>query len=163
MRNVFRLAALLVITLLASAAADDGPRRIAVLDDCDPSDAGWTSLGGCFLDGGLVSLADFLAAAPIGHPSWRNDPSYLKITSDKHIDVINYGGRTHSFTEVAEFGGGVVPPLNLPGQGPVQECLDLEESLMPPGAKLRLPRLQEGTHKYQCCFHPWMRAEVRVR
>ena len=29
------------------------------------------------------------------------------------IKVTNRGGRGHTFTEVAEFGGGRVPPLNV--------------------------------------------------
>jgi hypothetical protein len=72
------------------------------------------------------------------------------------------GGRTHTFTEVAAYGNGVVPPLNPNTQPPVPECGDFSESVLAPGASLKIDGLEKGVHKYQCCFHPWMRAEVRV-
>jgi len=162
MSSVSKWMALLAVVVVAGVAAADGPRRISVLDDCDPTDPGWTPTGGCFLADGLVTFAEFFAAAPIGHPSWRNEPSYLKIKANKNVQVINNGGRDHTFTEVATFGGGIVPPLNLPGQAAVPECANLGPSLVTPGAELRLEDLQPGVHKYQCCFHPWMRAEIRV-
>jgi plastocyanin len=55
-----------------------------------------------------------------------------------------------------------VPPLNAPGDTTVPECGDFTESFLPPGGELKLEALQPGVHKYQCCFHPWMRAEIRV-
>ena len=163
MRKLTRLAAVLLVLVIAAAASNDGPRRIAVLDDCDPADDAWAMTGGCVKDDGEVTFAEFVAAAPIGHPSWRNDPSYLKIKDAKDLQVINYGGRAHTFTEVASWGNGVVALLNLPnGQPAVPECGDFSASLLEPGAELRIDRLDKGVHRYQCCFHPWMRAEVRV-
>ena len=162
MSSVARWGVLLAVIVVAGVAAADGPRRISVLDDCDPTDPGWTPTGGCFLLDGQVTFAQFFAAAPIGHPAWRNDPSYMKIKADKNVQVINNGGRDHTFTAVADFGGGIVFPLNLPGQATVPECGNFGSSLLTPGAELRLEDLQPGIHKYQCCFHPWMRAEIRV-
>ena len=162
MQKFVRLAAVLVLIVGAAAASDNGPRRIAVLDDCDPADNAWTPTGGCSKDNGEVTFAEFLAAAPLGHPAWRNYPSYLKIWGTANLQIANDGGRNHTFTEVAAYGNGVVPPLNPNGNAAVPECGDFSESLLEPGATLQLAKLDKGVHKFQCCFHPWMRAEVRV-
>ena len=162
MRTRTRWAVLLALTLAAGTAAADGPRKISVLDDCDPNDPAWTPTGGCVLVDGEVTFAEFFDAAPVGHPAWRNDPTYLKIEADKTVKVSNDGGRDHTFTEVEEWGGGIVPPLNLPGQETIAECAEFGGSLLTPGAEMRLEKLQPGIHRYQCCFHPWMRAEIRV-
>ena len=103
---------------------EDGPRKIAIRDNCDPADPGWAPTGGCLLKRGDVSIAEFnaLLRSPltipangqlIAHPSWRNEPSYVSIESGKTLRIVNEGGRTHTFTEVAQFGGGRVPPLNI--------------------------------------------------
>jgi hypothetical protein len=67
-----------------------------------------------------VSLAEFntalsspLSLSVIGHQAWRNDPPYLEIKAGKSVKVRNRGGRTHTFTEVANFGAGRVPNPNL--------------------------------------------------
>ena len=89
--------------------------------------------------------------------------SYLKVPGTGNLQIANDGGRAHTFTEVAAYGNGIVPPLNPNGNAPVPECAaDFSESFIEPGATLKLERLDKGVHKYQCCFHPWMRAEVRV-
>ena len=33
---------------------------------------------------------------------------------------------------------------------------------VPPGGREQVSGLDTGTHKFQCCFHPWMRAVVEV-
>ena len=83
---------------------------------------------GCALEEGDVRLSEFngllvspLSLATVGHPAWRNDPSYLKIEPNETVRVTNGGGRGHTFTEVAAFGGGRVPPLNV-GLTPAPEC-----------------------------------------
>jgi plastocyanin len=65
---------------------------------------------------------------------------------------------------VENFGGGSVAGFNIsmtkapecpmtPGQ--VQDALA-------PGQSVTLTDLDPGLHKFQCCFHPWMRATIRV-
>jgi plastocyanin len=95
----------------------------------------------------------------VGHPSWRNDPSHVVIEAGKEIRVRNIGGRPHTFTAVAQFGGGVVPPLNV-GTQPAPECATSVR--LEPGDGERLTAGGEGIQRFQCCFHPWMRATVRV-
>jgi plastocyanin len=113
-----------------------------------------------------VTLAEFneelsspLSAAVIGHEAWRNDPPYLQVHTDQDVKVTNRGGRVHTFTEVAEFGGGRVPPLNQ-GLVPAPECATAAN--MPPGATAEVTGLSAGNHRFQCCIHPWMRAVVKV-
>jgi hypothetical protein len=150
--------------------SDGGP--ISILDTCDPRDPGWAPTGGCLLRRGDVTLAEFnaLLASPhstavVGHPAWRNDPSHVSTRSGKKIRVRNEGGRLHTFTPVAAFGGGRVPPLNQ-GLTPAPECQlapgTTDRFAVPPGERLELQRLGTGLHRFQCCIHPWMRATIRV-
>jgi plastocyanin len=151
--------------------ADDDENKITIRDDCDPDDVlGWESTGGCALKEGDVNRAEFdaevssplAAGGVIGHQAWRNDPSYLKIETDDSVRVRNRGGRLHTFTEVAAFGGGRVPPLNRT-LVPAEECLRTDVVDIPPGAGVKLRGLSPGNHKFQCCIHPWMRAIVKVK
>ena len=71
----------------------------------------------------------------------------------------------HTFTEVEDFGGGIVPLLNeLEGLATVApECNQLQpEDFLAPGAVSRDTEDEGGIEKYQCCIHPWMRAEIRI-
>jgi plastocyanin len=172
----FRAAAtaLLVVGLVAVFAAgtsaagsdhDGDDRRILMLDDCDRNDPLWNEVGGCTKKGN-VTVAEFdeeldspLADAVVGHQAWRNDPSYLVIKKGTDVRVKNAGGRPHTFTKVAEFGGGVVPPLNE-GLDFSPECAGLVEVL--PGGKTKVSDLAVGNHRFICCFHPWMRALIKV-
>lgn len=146
-----------------------GPKRyIAVLDDCDPNDPTWAPTGGCLLRGGDVTNAEFSAflASPlslsvVGHPAWRNEPSYVKITVGQSVRVANEGGRLHTFTRVANYGGGRVPPLNI-GLTPAPECLNSAASDITPGERIEIDGLPVGTARFQCCIHPWMRAAIKV-
>jgi plastocyanin len=149
------------------AADEHQNRKIAMRDDCDPDDPAWEPTGGCSLRGGDVDLAEFngevvspLSLATIGHQAWRNDPSYLKVETGESIRVSNRGGRVHTFTEVANFGGGRVPPLNV-GLTPAPECASAVN--VPPGHRVEISGLRPGNHRFQCCIHPWMRALVKVQ
>lgn len=157
-----------VISAKSDRRDDNG--RIAMLDNCDPADPAWAPTGGCLLRRGDVTAAEFNAflrspltipanAQLIGHPSWRNEPAYVSVSSRKRLRVANEGGRTHTFTEVAQFGGGRVPPLNV-GLAPAPECATAVNVL--PGERTELPRLSDGIHRFECCIHPWMRATIRV-
>jgi plastocyanin len=156
--------------VLAEDEGDDD-NNVAIIDKCDPADPAWQPTGGCLLkpNQGDVTNAEFgaLLFSPLGpgkmvfgHPAWRNNPSYLTIHSGSTVHVKNKGGRTHTFTEVADFGGGFVPPLNG-GLTAAQECLAMPPTVAP-GAKVTVTGLAPGLHKFQCCIHPWMRAAVRV-
>jgi hypothetical protein len=168
--------ALLVLGLVAATAAassaarsddDSDKRRIALRDDCDPKDPAWANLGGCTSKRGNVSVAEFdaeldspLAAAVVGHQAWIADPSYLVIKQGASVRVRNEGGRPHTFTKVAAFGGGNVPPLNE-GLTVAPECPSAV--VIPPGGSATVSGLAVGNHRFQCCFHPWQRALIKVK
>jgi plastocyanin len=145
----------------------DAKRRIAMRDDCDPTDPAWAPTGGCALERGDVNMNEFntllvspLSLSTVGHPAWRAEPSYLKAEPGETVVVTNTGGRTHTFTEVAQFGGGFVPPLNK-GLTPAPECATATG--LPAGASLKVQGLSPGDHRFQCCIHPWMRALIKVK
>ena len=147
-------------------ADSDVDKTVVIRDDCDPDDPGWTPTGGCALQRGDVPLAEFneevsspLSASVVGHQAWRNDPPYLQVQAEQGVRVTNRGGRVHTFTEVAEFGGGRVPPLNQ-GLVPAPECSTATN--VAPGASQEIAGLGPGNHRFQCCIHPWMRAVVKV-
>jgi plastocyanin len=143
---------------------------IAMRDDCDPSDPAWEEVGGCALRRGDVSVEEFdeelvspLADSVVGHQAWRNDPSYLKVKEGRTVRVRNRGGRPHTFTEVAEFGGGFVDELNF-GLDLAPECAPPAgpQGVVPPGGRTTVSGLAVGNHRFMCCIHPWMRALIKV-
>jgi plastocyanin len=175
--RVLALAGLLALAAVTYAAvipngtsmADEaGGKNILIKDDCDPTDPAWNNVGGCALPQGDVTLAEFagendspLADAVVGHQAWRNDPSYLEIRPGDSVRVDNVGGRRHTLTEVEHFGGGIAPnPALNEGLELAEECLEANTIL--PGGRDHLSGLAVGIHRFQCCFHPWMRALVNV-
>lgn len=170
--------------VLADKSGADGPGRagdkvgkaddaeIELYDDCNPNDPGWTPTGGCTLKGGKVTLDEFIALltsplsqSAVGHPAWRFEPSYLVVAPGEEIHLANEGGRLHTFTEVATFGGGRVPPLNV-GLTMAPECAlppgAVDPNAILPGGDKDIGPLAVGNHKYMCCIHPWMRALIKV-
>jgi plastocyanin len=166
--------------------ANLGVVRIALEDDCDTNDPAWDNADGtegCGVKGGTVTRAEFgffsaqtpgtppgppagtpLAAAVIGHPSWRNDPGYVAVEAGQRLRVKNEGGRGHTFTEVASFGGGFVPPLRF-GLTPAPACLAIAADptqILAPGDGAEVSGLAPGNHQFMCCIHSWMRTVVKV-
>jgi len=167
---------LIIIGLAASmpiplpATAHDHDSKVVIRDDCVPNDPGYAPTGGCLQKEGDVSFAEFGAElssplAPtsvIGHQGWRMDPPYIKIDTDDTLMVRNRGGRTHTFTEVRDFGGGKIPsPALNKGLVTAPECLVSTD--IAPGGKAEVTGLTEGNHHFQCCIHPWMRAITKVK
>ena len=177
MRIVTRwtLGSTLLVVLAVTASADSG-KKFEVTDDCAPN-ADWENFGGCFRESGDVTRAEFMAANANrfpGHPSWRIVPPYVAEQFQPDIRAENTGGRGHTFTEVVSFGGGFVAGLNPQGAVPAPECATINngvlipaqaalETMLPPGAELKVEGLQPGTHNFQCCIHPWMRTTVKVK
>jgi plastocyanin len=155
--------------------------NVAMMDNCAPDDPAYDPFGGCpegapFSGSnsfkGDVTAAEFFALffsplAPggqvIGHPSWRNEPSYVSIRDGRTVHVSNQGGRAHTFTEVANFGGGFIGLLNG-ALLPAPECANPAAlTFVEYGGSEAITGLDPGLHKFQCCIHPWMRAAVRVK
>lgn len=158
------LAGLFFVSVVSIATASE---KIAIKDYCDPADPQWNSVGGCFIKDGDVTLAEFraltnsiLSVAVVGHPAWRFEPSFLPIDEpNQSVRVANLGGRPHTFTEVAHFGGGIVPSLDK-GLTVAPECSNA--TVLAPGDRTELRGLSAGNHLFQCCIHPWMRAMIKV-
>lgn len=182
-RTGIYVALLMCVGLLVAQAAtievaggdQEYGKRVVLRDDCDPRDPGWAPTGGCNRSEGDVNVAEFnslrlspLAPSVIGHPAWWFDPTYLKLDDGKRLKISNEGGRTHTFTEVANFGGGRVPPLNAgqPGTAPLTpapECVAAGVVDIPGGGADVVDGLAPGNHRFQCCIHPWMRTLVKVK
>jgi plastocyanin len=181
--RIVRISALGVILLIClsvyghfglSAQVTSSNDTIVIMDNCLPGDPGWNPSGGCSQKPTLgdVSQMEFnqlvmspLISGLVGHPSWRNEPSHLLVRPGHSIKVTNRGGRNHTLTEVANFGGGAVASLNV-AMTRAPECPaapPLVQDVIPPGQTATINGLTTGLHKFQCCFHPWMRATVRVR
>jgi len=144
----------------ASAAVQTG-RSILMLDNCDP-DSFNAALGPgtCVNRNGGLSFATFQALFQKHQQvsSWRFSTSNIHVPTTVTLEILNKGGEEHSFTEVAEFGGGLVPPLNA-GQATRPECFAAE--LIESGGQTTHTFVAGESAKYQCCIHPWMRAESR--
>lgn len=163
------LATLAALSLTPRAGAVQGDKKVRLLDDCDP--ATFNAIALC-VGNGHTTLDEFfaeLAATQDAH-KWRNQPSQMLINVGRPTFIENRGGEVHTFTPVAEFGGGFIDALNaLSGNPePAPECANQGSlTFIPPGGTLAGPTagsgdLPVGTHKFQCCIHPWMRTVIEV-
>lgn len=161
----------IVVAIAPAFAADQAPRRIIFAQDaCDPTTFNQAlGPGACVRDGG-VTLRMFTQELQRVQraPLWRFIPKQVRVDTDDPILVKNIGGETHTFTEVAQFGGGVVPQLNqLAGNlTPRPECSagpGPDNHVLRPGESFTFTEGDPGTHLYQCCIHPWMHAVLNVR
>ena len=61
-----------------------------------------------------LSIASLFAEAQNGTPDkkWDFEPDTLTVDEGNPIITVNQGGEPHTFTEVANFGGGFIPTLN---------------------------------------------------
>jgi plastocyanin len=167
-------AALALVALTSAAIAWAGPdsRHVQMLDNCDgPSFNEVIGPGTCARNGGLT-FAKFVARLLENGAveSWRFSPEKLSIDAGGTIMAVNRGGEDHTFSEVAEFGGGCIEEVNaLLGLEPVDECAGFPgppgigffvSTLAAPGDSVTTPPLAAGTHRFLCLIHPWMRATV---
>jgi plastocyanin len=164
------LAALLVVVPAAGASAAGATRQVQVRDDCDPATFNAAiGPGTCVKDGGTTFQAFIGQLLVQGRaPAWRFAPGQLKLNPGGRLQAHNRGGEDHTFTEVANFGGGCIAVLNdLLGLTPVPECAGFPggafgATLVPPGATVTTVALPPGVHRYECLIHPWMRTTVTV-
>jgi plastocyanin len=151
--------------LNAQAAVDNGDpgRRFFLRDRCGGDS--WAPLGGCAIDGS-VTLQEFVTrvGATGSHPLWANSPVATSVQTGTSLEIVNVGGRDHTFTRVTNFGGGLVPSLNTrpDTQVPAPECFAGIVVIAGGGASVDHTFMGTGEQRYQCCFHPWMRTTVRV-
>jgi len=157
----------------------DPPRitQIVALDECDPATFNVNPLLGpdfCHnvtLKMFRTELNDLFSKAAAGtpDPGWDFEPDILKIKEGTTLSVVDQGGEPHTFTEVAQFGGGFIAGLNAPGEDMVPECaggfsnVAVARTRILQGSHLEVADLSKGEHRFQCCIHPWMRVKVEVK
>jgi plastocyanin len=174
MRQVRATLALLPALLLLGGCDSTGSNGVVQLrDDCDPATFNATlGAGACQHASGSTGMtlsqfnAELNASGSVA--AWRIVPATLSVSEGSTLAVVNTGGETHTYTEVEEFGGGVVPALNAASGNTTvaPECLDNSEfaaSTVRSGQSMEHTFDESGTEKYQCCIHPWMRQTVTVR
>ena len=152
------------------------PAQVVALDECDPNTFN-AALGPNFCHnvalaalGYATTLSDLFAKAGSGtpDPGWDFEPDTLSIKKGTPVVAVDQGGEPHTFTEVAQFGGGFIPGLNA-GQEVVPECqggfanVAVAKTRIIQGSQLQVTGLSKGKHYFQCCIHPWMRVEVDVK
>ncbi len=161
-----------LLSLAVGADAIQGDKKVRLLDDCEPTSFNAVLGDGACVGNGHTTFDEFigeLAATQDAH-AWRNQPSTMQVNVGRSLFIENRGGETHTFTPVAEFGGGFVNELNGISGNPVPapECLNLGAIVfIPAGGVTEGPTagsadLPVGAHKFQCCIHPWMRTVVLV-
>jgi hypothetical protein len=161
------LATILVLAFTSTALGAPRQRMVVILDNCDgPTFNAAIGPGTCVRDGGMTFEAFFARLDNGGAAAWRFSPRWASVQAGGTVLAVNRGGETHSFTEVAAFGGGCVPPINAAmGLTPVAECDDPASgaTFIPAGGRLRTGALSAGAHRFQCLIHPWQRSTITAR
>jgi plastocyanin len=148
------------------AAAGNSDRVVSIFDACDGPTFTQAHID-CSRQSGLTLdqfIADLGARGSVG--AWHFAPSNINVFAGQTLNVINRGGETHTFTEVKQYGGGIVPLLNQLSGNPVPapECLDqVHANFIASGGSHQELIDDEGTELYQCCIHPWMRVVVNAK
>jgi len=154
---------------------DNQPRlaQVVALDECDPVTFN-AALGPDFCKnvalGAFTTLTDLFneAAAGTPDPNWDFEPDVVKIKEGGTVSVVDQGGEPHTFTEVAQYGGGFIDGLNG-GQAMAPECtggfsnIAVARTRILQGSHVEITGLSKGEHLFECCIHPWMRVKVEVK
>lgn len=157
----------------AVTQASHGGTEIHPEDTCDPATFGALCNPNFH---GTTTLAAFNAELDATQQvaTWEYGGGQIQVSSGRSFQVDNHGGETHTFTVVAQFGGGRVPILNERSGNTVvaPECVaganasnvDIRSGAgitVTTGAGGVIPG--RGAIKVQCCIHPWMRTTVTVQ
>src|SRR4051794_12212127 len=157
----------LTATMAFAAPALARDRVVKVRDACDPASFNAAlGDGACVRVGGgpRVDFDDAIATlAKRGSVSkWYFDRDRAMLDrGDSLVVRFDRGGEMHTFTEVASFGPGCVPDLNmlmgLDG-APAADCGLIMPTAVGPGREeLDVNALSAGVHHFQCLIHPWMK------
>ena len=162
--------------MFAGGTQEEDPPSIAqvvALDECDPGTFN-AALGPDFCKnvalGAATKLTDLFAKAKAGtpDPGWDFEPDTVNIKQGATLTVFDQGGEPHTFTEVAQFGGGFIGPLNH-GEATVPECaggfsnVAVAKTRILQASTVEITGLKKGKHLFECCIHPWMRVTVEVK
>jgi hypothetical protein len=156
---------------LATVPSPTASVTIKMRDDCDSASFNAIVGPGTCVGRGRTTFFAFVAEleATKQAAKWVNVPWQVTAPVGVTLNVVNRGGEVHTLTHVAAFGGGVVKFLNdLTGLHKVApECLALQPGdFVPHDGSFQIPTGGTGpgigTHLYECCIHPWMRATVTL-
>jgi hypothetical protein len=151
---------------MQSKSAGPNIRQVTMMDACDgPTFNQAIGPGTCIRNAG-VAFSEFVALLT-AHQSvgaWHNSPPQTDAALGDALVAVNNGGEVHTFTRVAEYGGGIIPFLNdLSGTPTVAPECSAETTFVPPGGSDSEALDRTGELKFQCCIHPWMRTTVLVK
>jgi len=153
---------------VAATALVQGRQDVVVnmQDACDPDTFNAAVGPGTCVRAGGMHFDRFIAQLTrLGFVGpWHFAPNEANVHVGQTFVAANNGGEVHTFTEVADFGGGIVPGLNALAGVPIvaPECKALEsDDFVAPGATYREDVEHAGHLKFQCCIHPWMRLEAK--
>jgi plastocyanin len=180
LRAVIATCVLASIVITATPANARSPREIRQRDDCEATSFNAALGPGACITNGSTTFDEFNAelAQRRSVGAWKFNPDNTDVRDGDQVLVVNRGGETHTFTKVAAFGGGFVPILNQMSGNlvPVPECAAVRPDgtltpqpagpnnmFVPAQTSAPLARLSDGTAKYQCCIHPWMRVQINHR
>lgn len=153
--------------------ASQGGTEIHPEDDCDPVTFTAARCNPAFP--GTTTRQSFLDQLAANHTAvgWEYGGGDAQVSSGTSVRVDNRGGETHTFSVVANFGGGrndllnqltgntVVAPECVNGPTPTNVDIPYQGSITVTTGANGL--LKPGTYKVQCCIHPWMRTTVVVQ
>ena len=172
---------LLFAGIMGATGQQTIPAQVVALDECDPATfnlpgnagpdfcknvaLGYTKLGYA------TTFSKLFEEAASRHPDkkWDFEPDTLTVDEGTPIIAVDQGGEPHTFTEVAQFGGGFIPQLNGPNETAIPECamgfsrVEVARTRILQGSQLQVTGLSKGVHRFQCCIHPWMRTTVVVK
>src|SRR5437868_14119636 len=116
-RTLSSLGIILVTGVFVSCSDSVAPKASATLsvqDQCDPASFNAALGAGACTKQGIVTFSQFNAELNSTHrvAAWQFLPTNLAIRIGQSIAAKNDGGEMHTFTEVATFGGGIMPSLN---------------------------------------------------
>jgi hypothetical protein len=185
MIGVCAMAAVLVLTATVLLRAASNPFVVRMMDQCNPPTFNAAVGPGTCIGDGTTTFSNFISILTNAHTvgAWHFDPPDTTLEPGTVLKLDNTGGETHTFTKVANFGGGFVAPLNILSGNPVPapECatvtlgglvpklespsnIFVEAGTTEDGPTAGGPILPSGaTTKIQCCIHPWMRMELTTK
>lgn len=149
-----------------------GGTEIHLEDDCDFKTFGTAACNPNF--NGFTTLASFNAdlAAQGRVGFWAYVGGGANLAAGQTLTIDNKGGQLHTFTIVANFGGGRDAGINATGHFTTvaPECVaganatnvdipSLTGVNVSTGAS---GAIKPGTYKVQCCIHPWEHSSVVV-
>ncbi|HEV8565318.1 MAG TPA: hypothetical protein VGR41_10410 [Actinomycetota bacterium] len=161
----------MLVPATSSLGAPSATRHVLVTDDCDPATFNAVLGPGSCVKDGDTTFDEFIGQLiTLGTaPAWRFIPGQLRLAAGGTLIANNRGGEGHTYSEVANFGGGCIPELNdILGLTPVPECAGFPggvfgATFVPAGSRLTTTGLAPGTHLFECLIHPWMRNVVNVK